>query len=90
MSDFKKTNYLEKEQVFWKVFGCGDEVQVMTAKLPAGMPYESRTKIMAAMDKKIKEVGGKVLKSGFWNTSLALEDPPEIEFDFETPSPLPF
>lgn len=83
-------NFIEKEQVFFKVFGCGTEVKLLTATLPAGMPYEDRIALFKKMDKHIKSVGGKLLKDGFWNATPRPSDPPTVEPTIEEDVALPF
>lgn len=61
--------YMDKEQLFWNVFGVGNEVKVLTAKLPAGLPYEARVKTMNDMKRHVKSLGGKTLRTGFWNVT---------------------
>lgn len=59
--------YIDKEQLFWTVFGVGNEVKIITSKLPAGLPYDDRLKIMNQMKRHVKSIGGKSLRTGFWN-----------------------
>ena len=85
----RKGNFIDREQVFFKVFGCGTEVKLLTATLPAGMPYEDRIAVFQKMDKHIKSVGGKLLKDGFWNATPrpyeTLASDPVIEEDAALP-----
>lgn len=37
-----KNQYVNKEQLFWVVFGVSNEVKLLTATLPAGSDYDSR------------------------------------------------
>lgn len=59
--------YIDKEQLFWAVFGVGNEIKVITSKLPAGSDYDSRLKVINRMKRHVKSLGGKVLRTGFWN-----------------------
>ncbi len=66
--DYKpNAGYIEKEQLFWSVFGVGNEIKVITAQLPAGLNYDGRLKIINQMKRHVKSIGGKVLRTGFWN-----------------------
>lgn len=89
-NEAKKQNFVDREQVFFKVFGCGSEVKLLTTVLPAGMPYADRIAVFNNMDKHIKSVGGKVLKDGFWNCSPRPSDPPDDVPDFSASDGLPF
>lgn len=93
MSDYgneRKNKFIDREQVFFKVFGCGTEVKLLTATLPAGMPYEDRIAVFKQMDKHIKSVGGKLLKDGFWNADPRPNETPVSEPVIEEDFALPF
>lgn len=94
MSNYSKNrysdNYMEKEQVFWKVFGCGPDVKLATVALPAGTPYETRLAALKSIDNHVKHLGGKVLKSGFWTTPQIPSDVPSEPLSVEVDDGLPF
>lgn len=88
-NDRYRNDYTTKNQIFWKVFGVGADVKLMTASLPAGMGYDLRLQTMQGIDRKIKELGGKVLKSGFWTTPVIYPEPDELP-EPEISDALPF
>lgn len=85
-----KNQYVNKEQLFWVVFGIANEVKLLTATLPAGSDYDSRVKVINQMKRHIKALGGKVLRDGFWNVSSLPSETPELPVDLSVNEALPW
>ncbi len=89
--DYKpNAGYIDKEQLFWTVFGVGNEVKIITSKLPAGLPYDDRLKIMNQMKRHVKSIGGKTLRTGFWNLTPFPPALDELSPDIVEDSALPW
>lgn len=85
-----KNQYVNKEQLFWVVFGVANEVKLLSATLPAGSDYDSRLKVINQMKRHVKSLGGKVLRDGFWNLTPKPSDPVELPVDVSLDESLPW
>lgn len=85
-----KNQYVNKEQLFWVVFGVANEVKLLTATLPAGSDYDSRVQVINQMKRHVKSLGGKVLRDGFWNITPRPYDPLELPVDVSLDDALPW
>lgn len=85
-----KNKYVNKQQLFWVVFGVANEVKLLTATLPAGSDYEDRLQVIHEMKRHVKSIGGKVLRDGFWNISPRPSEPLELPVDVSLDDALPW